>query len=116
MLLNESDLVLVAHRRLFEKDETRFFVGRVDAYEAGIIKATGYSFIKDVMGGRVVRKEEARTKLVSLLSGTVLVYQLPAEAQLENIEFIWEDNNQLQVTDGKLFSIDLAEGPHEMPE
>ena len=43
MVLKEGDNILVAHRRLFEKDEVRFFVGRVDAYEAGIVKAPGHS-------------------------------------------------------------------------
>jgi hypothetical protein len=46
MMLKEGDKILIAHRRLFEKDDVRFFVGRVDAYEA----ATGHSYVRDIMG------------------------------------------------------------------
>jgi hypothetical protein len=35
MLLKEGDKILVAHRRLFEKDEVRFFVGQVAACATG---------------------------------------------------------------------------------
>jgi hypothetical protein len=34
MLLKAADRILVAHRRLFEKDVVRFFVGEVEAYDA----------------------------------------------------------------------------------
>ena len=33
MLLEPGDKILVAHRRLFERDVVRFFLGSVDAYE-----------------------------------------------------------------------------------
>jgi len=34
MLLKEGDKILVAHRRLFEKDAVRFLVGRAEAWES----------------------------------------------------------------------------------
>jgi hypothetical protein len=37
MLLKVGDKILVAHRRLYDKDEERFFVGRIEAYEAGVV-------------------------------------------------------------------------------
>jgi hypothetical protein len=35
MLLKEGDKIRVTHRRLFEKDEVRLFVGQVEACETG---------------------------------------------------------------------------------
>ena len=77
MLLNEGDKILVAHRRLFARDEARFFLGRVDAYEAGVVKVTGHSYVRDMFAGKMLEKAELRTKLLSLSSGTLMVYLLP---------------------------------------
>jgi hypothetical protein len=110
MILKEGDKLLVAHRRLFETDECRFFVGCVDAYENGIVKATGRSFVRVVAGGRVIEKPEERTKILSLSSGTLMVYQLPESLPLEAVKFKAADS-RLWLTDGKDFTMDLAESP-----
>jgi hypothetical protein len=82
MLLKEGDKILVAHRRLFEKDEVRFFVGRVEVCESGIVKATGHSYLRDALRGQLVEKADERTKILSLSSGTLVVYQLPIRSRL----------------------------------
>lgn len=111
MLLNEGDTVFVAHRRLFEKDEVRFFVGRVDAYEAGIVKVTGRSYVRDVMRGQMIEKEEQRTKILSLSSGTLLVYQLPQAVVLDALQFV-DNEGRISLTDGRDFTMNLAEHTH----
>jgi hypothetical protein len=63
MLLAEGDNLLIAHRRLFGKDESRFFIGKVIAYGAGLVKARGHSFVRDVISGRIIEKAESRTKI-----------------------------------------------------
>jgi hypothetical protein len=112
MLLNEGDKILVTHRRLFDKDETRYFVGRVDACEAGIVKVTGHSFVRDVVEGRVIGKTDERTKIFSLSSGTLIVYQLPDAVALDKLTFDGREG-QLALTDGKGFVLNLAERPHQ---
>jgi len=111
MLLKEGDTIFVAHRRLFEKDEARFFVGRVDAYEGGIVKVTGRSYVRDVMRGRMIEKEEQRTKILSLASGTLLVYQLPKVVVLDALKFV-DDEGRISLTDGKDFTMNLTEHTH----
>jgi hypothetical protein len=116
MLLKEGDKVLVAHRRLFPHDEPRFFLGTVDAYQAGVVKVTGHSFIRDLFTG-IVEKRDIRTKLISLSSGTVMVYQLPDHVLLDSMEFRYEDG-WLLLSDGRDFAMNLAErtiGRKEMP-
>ncbi len=111
MLLQEGDKILVAHRRLFEKDEARFFVGRVGAYDAGVVKVVGHSYLRDTMGGRLVEKADERTKILSLSSGTLIVYQLPDSLSLEAVKFVAAEG-RLTLTDGKGFAMNLAEHTH----
>lgn len=111
MILQEGNKILIAHRRLFEKDQARFFVGEVNAYEAGIVKATGHSFLRDMMGGRLVEKAEPRTKILSLSSGTYLVYQLPDNLLIDSLTFTTDDGT-LCLTDGAGFTMNLSENPH----
>ena len=110
MLLERGDVVLVAHRRLFEGDEARYFIGRVEGYDAGIIKVAGRSYARDLVSGELVGKADERVKLVALGSGTVLVYQLPGEVAPERLAFrIADDETWLE--DGAGFRMNLTEAP-----
>jgi hypothetical protein len=111
MILEQGDSILVAHRRLYDRDEARFFIGRVDAYEAGVVKVTGHSYVRDSMGGRVLEKADKRTKILSLSSGTLIVYQLPDNVGLEALKFVSADG-QLVLTDGKGFTMNVTEAVH----
>jgi hypothetical protein len=111
VLLNEGDKVLVAHRRLFAGDTMRFFVGRVDAYENGLIKVTGETYVRDPMQGGVSEKAEKRTKILSLSSGTLIVYQLPSDVRLESLNFLSAENH-LVLSDGESFVMNLTETMH----
>jgi hypothetical protein len=108
MMLKEGDKILVAQRRLFPRDQPRFFVGRVDAYETGIVKATGHTFSRDLLTGDMLEKADPRTKLISLSSGTFIVYQLPDQFALESAHFLAEDGC-LALTDGQGFVMNLSE-------
>ncbi len=108
MVLKEGDKILVAHRRLFENDQVRFFIGRVAVYEGGIVKATGHSYVHDAVGGRVIEKAEERTKILSLTSGTLLVYQLPDTVAFDALKFVSAEG-RISLTDGMGFTMNLAE-------
>lgn len=112
MLLETGTTVLVAHRRLFENDRSRFFVGRVDAYEGGIARITGYTWIQDGFTGALIgRIDGPRTKLISLSSGALLVYALPTIAP-DAIQFKHDAKGRLWLTDGAEFRLELSEGFH----
>ena len=57
MILEEGRLVLIVYRRLFERDEARFFAGVVDGYEAGLVKVTGRSWMWDQFAGKLVKSK-----------------------------------------------------------
>lgn len=107
-ILHEGDKVLVCHRRLFERDEERYFVGRLTAYDAGVLKVSGWTYLREFASGKVVRKDDLRTKLYSLASGTILVYQLPDATELDALEFTGNDGHVL-LTDGSSLRMNLSE-------
>jgi hypothetical protein len=111
MILKEGDKVLVSHRRLYPTDAARFFVGQVDAYDGGLMRVTGHSYVRNVTTGQLVEKTQPRTKLLSLSSGTLIVYLLPSDSELDSVRFDWTDAG-LIVTDGKQFTMNLGEYAH----
>ncbi len=111
MLMAADTKVLVVHRRLFEKDQSRYFVGRIEGYENGVAKITGRTWARDQYGV-LVKKDDLRTKLLALSSGTLIVYQLPFETEIEAIEIESDADGHVVLSDGKTVKMDLTETPH----
>jgi hypothetical protein len=112
MILRVGSKILACHRRLYDGDQPRYFVGEVVGTGESVIKATGYSFVRDLTTGKYPRKEDVRTKIISLTSGAILVYELPREIVISSLKLTF-DVGHLLLTDGVRFVMDLAELPHE---
>ena len=54
MVLKPGDSVLVVHRRLFENDKARFFVGTVEVYCEGVAAVNGYTLAREEVDGSYV--------------------------------------------------------------
>lgn len=104
--------LLACHRRLFEADEPRYFVGEVVAFNGAVVKLRGYSFVRDIGTGLLLRKEDVRTKIISVIAGTHLLYELPCELAVESLRFV-SDEGVLALTDGERFRMDMTERPHD---
>lgn len=115
MILIAGNKVLIVHRKLFPEDATRYFIGTVEGYESGTAKVTGHSFGRDQMSGEVLRKSEARTKIFSIASGTLIVYQLPDETNLSKTKFTHEKDGRISLSDGKNLFLDLTENITQHP-
>lgn len=107
-MLEAGDTLLVCYRRLFANDDNRFFLGKVDAYDAGVVKLTGHSFLRDTVSGQMAEKSSLMTKLLSISSGTLLIYQLPANVELAKLRFEHK-LMKLSLVDDAGFSLDLSE-------
>ena len=107
-MFKAGDKVLVAHRRLFRGDAAHYFAGQVDAYDAGLVQVTGHSYVKDPYTGSMVEKTDARTKVLALASGTLIVYRLPDTVALETLSFAWSDG-KVSASDGRGFTMNLGE-------
>ena len=110
MILDPGNKVLVSHRRLFAQDEQRFFVGEVLAYDAGVAKLQGYSFVLDTMRGEVLRKDDSRVKIISVQSGSLIVYQLPDELAVDAVTFALDEAG-LVMTAGDV-TMNMTDAPH----
>jgi hypothetical protein len=95
-------------RRLFEKDSTRFFIGAVEEDDVGLVKLTGFTFSQDMMTGHVHKKDDPRTKIVAIGSGTVLVYLLTGDLQMDKLHFV-HAGPKVKLVDGSGFQMDLTE-------
>lgn len=109
MILNPGDHVLVSHRRLFAEDQPRFFVGRVEEWQAGMVAATGYAWLRDPVAGGFQRKADLRTKVFAITSGAIIVYRLPKNVVLEQLRLERQGEHGLELVDGADFHMDLAE-------
>ena len=108
MILQKGEKIHVIHRRNFEKDPHRHFIGVVDDYEGGLARVTGHIFTVDPVKFTYFRRPELRTRIVSLHSGEVLVNILPADVDLEKVIYKHEKKS-VRVTDGSGWYMDISD-------
>ena len=108
MILKQGEKVHIIHRRQYEKDHHRHFVGIVEGYEDGVARVTGNVYTVDPVKFTFIRRPETRTRLVAVGSGHVLVNVLPASVALDKITYKTE-RKAVRVTDGSSWYLDLSE-------
>ena len=108
-MLKQGEKLLIDHRRLFDKDPPRFFIGEVEAYETGLAKVKGYTFVKDFLSGNMKKKPDILTKIMSIISGTFIVYQLPVTVLLDSVRFELDQEGALILRDEEGFAMDVGE-------
>lgn len=109
MLLSPGDKLLIAHRRLYEGDLPRLFAGTVVAYESGLVKLAGYSWVREPMRGELRKKSDLRTKILSIASAGLICYELPSTLDIERLELTPGRQHQVILTDGAGFTMDLTD-------
>src|SRR4051812_25725411 len=102
LFLQPGDKVLLAHRRMFPNDKSRFFVGTVDAFNEsnGLLKVTGYSISLPVAASHFLKKTGTNSKIVSLTSGSMIVYQLPEAMDIESATMKFKEEGLCVLEDG----------------
>ena len=108
MILQKGEKIHIIHRRHSEKEPHRHFVGVVDAYENGIARVTGHIFTVDPTKFIFFRRPDQRTRIISLVSGEVLVNVLPPSVALEKIVYK-QEKKSVRVTDGADWHLDISE-------
>lgn len=108
MILPVGAKLLICHRRLYAEDNPRYFFGEVEMYSEGIAKVNGYSWARDQVSG-FRRKSGRRTKLIAPASGSLIVYEIPADVDIENVRIEQPDVHSVIAADGAGFKMDLAE-------
>ena len=107
-LLNPGEKIHVVHRRQLDTEPHRHFVGVVDQYAGGVIRMTGHLYVVDKSTFQFVKRPEQRTRVVSVVSGEIIVNILPVTTDLEKIVYKLE-GAAVRVTDGTDWHLDLSE-------
>ncbi|MGH7986399.1 MAG: hypothetical protein ACREQ4_01750 [Candidatus Binataceae bacterium] len=106
--IRDGDRVLVIDRKLFKDDNTRLFIGVVEEYDQGAIRARGVPFhISPYEVSGAERHGEERVRLISILAGD-LIYVLPRELEVNKLQ-LRRSPKSLMLTDGEGISLDLSE-------
>jgi hypothetical protein len=108
-MLHDGDKVLIFHRRLFEEDHLRFFVGSVNEYAGGFAAVVGYAWIQDVHRGAFTRKADMRTQIIALAAGDLVVYKLPKYVNLDNVTVEYGAAKESFLTDGGNLRMDITD-------
>jgi len=108
MILEKGEKIHVIHRRHFDREPHRHFLGVVDAYELGIARVTGHIFTVDSAKLAFFRRPDVRTRIVSLHSGDVLVNIVPASVDLEKVVYKSEKKS-VRVTDGEGWNLEISD-------
>lgn len=83
--LLSNDRVLVVDRKLFRDDVTNMFVGVVEDFEDGFVRARGYAYHIHPYEMGTERRAEERMRVFSLYSGDV-IYLLPHNLDIAQIQ------------------------------
>jgi hypothetical protein len=107
MILNTGEYVHIIHRQLFPADARRHFVGTVESHEGAIVRLKGYLFAMDSTQSQFVRREQLRTRIISL-NDAVIVNVLPSHVKIDNITYTHRPNGDILVTDGTDWRFDIT--------
>ena len=108
-MLEKGSKVFVITRRLFDGDRIRQFVGEVLESSDSVIKARGYVFVHDDFTNEIVRREDIRTRIISLVDAVNIILVIPKNVILENVQYEINGTNQRVLTDKDSFSMILNE-------
>ena len=108
MILQKGEKIHVIHRRHFEKDPHRHFLGMVDDYENGLARVTGHIYTVDLVKFNFFRRPELRTRIISLHSGDVLINIVPPAVDLEKVIYK-QERKSVRVTDGGDWVMEISD-------
>lgn len=99
-MLEPGEKVHVIERRTFEHDVRRHFVGEVERATDAVARATGYTFVANMMTGVFERREPPRTRIIPLAATGLVVYVIPEDVDIKSIRYEWTAGNKLLVRGG----------------
>ena len=86
-ILAPGEKIHVIHRRHFDHEPHRHFVGVVNDYREGVLRMTGHVYAVDPTTYQFIRRPEQRVRVVSVVSGEVIVNVIPPSVDLSKISY-----------------------------
>jgi hypothetical protein len=107
-ILKVGENIHVIHRKLYEGDIHRHFVGVVQACEGALVRVKGNLFAMDAKTNQFMKRDSPRTRIISLDSGEVIVNVLPEQVDIDQISYKPRPGGGFQVTDGSAWHFDIT--------
>ena len=102
-----DDRIVVVDKKLFRDDNVRIFVGVVEEYDEGVVRARGMSYhVNPYEIAGTERASEERVRVISL-GADALFYLLPREVNIAKLQ-LKRSPKAMVLTDGGL-SLDLSD-------
>ena len=99
-MLEPGEKIHVIERLSFEHDVRRHFIGEVERATDAVARATGYTFVGNVMTGHFDRRDPPRTRIIPLGATGLVVYVIPQEVDLKTVRYEWQAGGRLVVRGG----------------
>jgi hypothetical protein len=87
----------------------RHFIGEVLECTEFAVRVKGNAFVFNEGTSNFLRREENRTRLISLTDAGVITNIIPKEVNLEDINYQIDEKNQRVITVGKAFKLNVSE-------
>jgi hypothetical protein len=107
MILNTGEYVHIIHRQFFRETPSATSWGTVESHEGSLVRVKGYLFAMDTTHSLFVRREQIRTRIVSL-NDAVIVNVLPSHVKIDEITYTHRPNGDVLVTDGTDWHLDIT--------
>ena len=108
MVLEPGEKIHVIHRQFYGDDARRHFVGEVVAFDGVLARVDGYLFAMDRPTNQFMKRDNPRTRIISMDSDSILVNVLPREAKIEAITYNYRGPGDIVVTDGSDWHLDIT--------
>jgi hypothetical protein len=113
MVLKAGEKIHVIVRRAFPADIRRHFIGEVTGVTGNILRAEGYTYIRDPNTNLFVKKQHSQVRIFSLVDAVNIISVLPAKTNLKKVTYRLDEKKRMILTDGCSFSMDVNEfGPN----
>jgi len=108
MILETGEKVHIIERRYFPNDLRRHFVGQIVECTETVMRVKGRAWVFDESKGEFACKREVRERIIAL-GERLTINVIPQETSLEDVSYQLSPQNELVVTDGKKFSLEISE-------
>ncbi len=107
-ILFPGEKLHVMTRRQFETDLRRHFAGMVTSVSDHLVRAEGYVYVFNPAACEYRKRADLRTRIISLTDAGNIIYVLPPETAVDELEYRIIDG-RLTVTDGTHVFLDINE-------
>ena len=109
MFLEIGEKVHIVVRRMFETDLRRHFVGDIKMVNNSVARIQGYFIVFDKNKNAFIKKPVMRETIIDLSSYGYWVNIIPKEVNLEDLQYTYNSDRKLVLTDDKSFELDINE-------